>query len=148
MLIYPPLIGGINAIVSPSFRSITSPAGTYSSFNANVNESSSNTNMFERFGYFSAIIFLSMQVQKCKYNKIWKSHFHEHFIRKNVLSIHSYRRVTDKTYTAVVIFSWPFTNSNFSHTWIRMYLLNFLPSWGKLLTHFQLPLSLMRTIGL
>lgn len=58
---HPPLIGGINAIVSPFFRFITSPDGKYSSFNASVNESSSKT-MFARFGYFSAIIFLNKDV--------------------------------------------------------------------------------------
>lgn len=55
--IYPPLMGGINAIVSPSFNVITAPVCTYSSFNANVKQSSSKT-IFDRFGYFSAITFL------------------------------------------------------------------------------------------
>ena len=39
----PPLIGGINATVSPSFKFLTSPMGIYSSFNANVIFSSSCT---------------------------------------------------------------------------------------------------------
>mmetsp|Transcript_28685 Transcript_28685/g.83084 ORF Transcript_28685/g.83084 Transcript_28685/m.83084 type:complete len:242 (+) Transcript_28685:1785-2510(+) len=50
---YPPLIGGMRATVSPSLRGKTSPAGTYSSFNAKVMLSSSITNG-PSLGYVSA----------------------------------------------------------------------------------------------
>ena len=53
--LYPPLIGGMRATVSPSLRDNTSPAGTYSSFNARVMLPSSITNG-ANLGYVSANI--------------------------------------------------------------------------------------------
>lgn len=58
---YPPLIGGIRATTSPSFKGRVVLDGTNSSFSASVMLSSFITRE-ESFGYFDARCFLSMEV--------------------------------------------------------------------------------------